>query len=104
MKRKQGCRVGGMQPEMIIALLLIEPVLEQYNQELVLTEGTGGKHSDTSRHYSGFAIDVRTWKLQEDNTEDECADKIRTALGHEYKVIVHDSHFHIMFIGMRVTA
>ena len=100
MKRKQSCRVGGTQPEMIIALLLIEPVLNEYAQELVWTEGTGGKHSDTSRHYSGNAIDVRTWKLQEDGTEEECADKLRTALGTEYRVIIHDTHFHIMFIGI----
>ena len=100
MRRKNSCRVGGIQPEMIIALLLIEPVLNDYEQELVWTEGTGGEHSDTSRHYLGFAVDVRTWKLQEDNTEDECADKLRTALGKEFRVIIHDTHFHVMFLGL----
>ena len=102
MKIKQGCRVGGIKPEMIIATLLIEPVLNDYGQELVITEGTGGKHSATSRHYSGNALDVRIWKLSEDGTVDECADKLRTALGAEYRVIVHDTHLHIMFIGLAV--
>lgn len=102
MKRKKGVRIGGVQPEMVVAMLLVEPVLDSYNQEMVLTEITGGMHSETSRHYSGFAIDVRTWQLQEDDTVEDCAAKIREALGCEYKVIVHETHIHIQFIGLPV--
>jgi hypothetical protein len=102
MKRKKNVRIGGVQPEMVVAMLLVEPVLDSYNQEMVLTEVTGGMHSETSRHYSGFAFDIRTWQLQEDETVDQCAEKIRDALGKEYRVIVHDTHIHVMFIGLPV--
>ena len=36
-----------------------------FNRPLVVTSGNDGRHSRTSRHYRGMAIDIRSWDKSE---------------------------------------
>ena len=100
MRLKLGAKINGVQPEMLWCMMIIEPILDEYNQELILTSITDGEHSSKSRHYIGYAIDIRTWQLKQDQKTGECATRMQDALGKEFYVHVEDTHIHIQFNGL----
>ena len=102
MRFKSGIMVGGIKPEMVVALMVIEPILEQYGQECVVTAVRDGKHSKNSKHYLGYAVDLRSWVLSRDNTASNCASAIQTALGGEYFVQAESDHIHAQFNGLPI--
>ncbi len=93
---KSGVRVGGIRPEMVLAYLIAAPILVKHGQEAVITSCTDGKHSKTSRHYIGCAIDLRTRDM-DDVTADKAALAIANALGGEYYVAFEKNHIHLQF-------
>lgn len=103
MRIRPGASIRGIQPETVIALLVLEPICMRYGFELVLTEATGGKHKEGSLHPVGFAVDTRGKALIGDRREvfvGEC----RLALGQllpehsgEFDFVdehTADGHFH----------
>lgn len=100
MKLKSGVRVGHVKPPIVLCFYIIEPVLELYGQELVVTSICDGKHSKNSKHYLGYACDIRTWQLTENGTIQEAAKDIQNALGEEYYIAVESDHIHIQFNGL----
>ena len=71
MKRKNN-RVSfdGIHPGLVPYLFIIDEVYRDYlGHEVVITSCTDGKHSATSRHYLGTAVDVRTWTTPVSGTQ-----------------------------------
>ena len=99
---KQGTKVFGIRPELIMAILVAEGVYNKYSTDLVLTSVVGGRHSFTSLHYTGCAFDIRTRELNPDHIE-EIGEAIRQALTSEYDVVVERDHIHIEFQPKRST-
>ncbi len=97
MKIKPGVRLNGLRVEMMVALMIIEPILKRYQQELVITSALDSKHSNRSRHYVGHGLDVRTRDIVGD--VNEVVDKIKADLGSEYYVAFEKNHIHISFNG-----
>ena len=78
---------------------------------LHILHGLDGKHSRSSRHYQGCAIDIRTWKNPSDSSSGQIkgADRralvgqIRKILGKNFWVLEHfdsagePTHLHISF-------
>lgn len=95
---KPGVKVNGLRPEMIIVLIVAGWIWADRGQRVVLTEGTGAKHSLTSRHYIGFAVDLRTNYFSE-AVANSVSRELQTALGKEYKVVLHKTHIHTQFNG-----
>lgn len=95
-KIKEGAKLNGLQPQMVIALVVASAVYSSYNVDCVLTEGTGGKHGRGSLHYIGNAIDLRTRDLGV-SVRSRVADEIREALGEQYDVVLESDHIHIEF-------
>lgn len=93
---KPGASIRGIQSEIIIGLMAIEPIFLSYGSELTITAGTDGKHKEGSLHYKGLAVDIRSRDLQE-------GDRIRvleegkSALGDEFDFISEADHFHLEF-------
>ncbi len=99
MKIKKGVRVGGLQPEMLLAIAIIEPISLSFSQELVITSAIDGIHSKTSRHPLGYAIDIRT----RDMTDSERAAKaMQESLGDEYFVLHESTHIHVQFNSTQI--
>jgi len=96
---KQGAKIQGLQPEMVLACILIKPILAKYKQDFVITEGTGGEHSQKSRHYIGYAVDVRTRDIANDAEKIRMSNEVRSVLGDEYYIKLHETHLHIQFNG-----
>jgi len=49
-----------LQPPLMIALIVVDQVYQEFGHNLVITSMNEGKHSDTSLHYAGAAFDCRT--------------------------------------------
>jgi hypothetical protein len=100
MKLKPGARITGIKPELLFALCVADSCykLAPANEELVVTEVTGGTHSPGSLHYVGLAADLRlpsTWNLQ------AMTDRLKEALGADFDVVNNETtpptHIHIEF-------
>lgn len=94
---KKGVNVQGIRPELIIAIIVCNDVYIENDKELVITSVNDGKHSNTSLHYSGCAIDLRTHYFENEAEVVEVADQIKDRLGIDYDVIVEDDHIHLEY-------
>jgi hypothetical protein len=63
---------------------------------LVVTSGTDGTHSAGSLHYYGYALDVRTRFLTEDEKK-QVVEQLRNDLQSDYHVIEHSTHIHVEY-------
>lgn len=93
---KPGVKVAGIRPEMILAVMVAERVCERYGVDLVITSALDGKHSETSLHYSGCAVDLRNKEMASD-AKDEAVRTLKESLGRDYDVILEVDHIHIEF-------
>lgn len=100
MRIKPGVSILGLKPEMLVVLMVAEPIIKRYTPEgLVITSGVEGKHSKkTSKHYVGYGLDLRSRDINAEFRE-EVAQKISEALGPEFYVAFEKDHFHISFNG-----
>lgn len=99
MKIKAGVSLLGLKPEMLVALIVADKIIDRYGAQCVITSGIEGAHSKrTSKHYVGYGLDLRSRDIPEDERED-CAEDIRDALGREFYVAFEIDHFHISFDG-----
>ena len=96
MKIKPGVSIAGVQPELVVGMMVINSVYEKWNIEYVLTSVKDGKHKKKSLHYVGYAQDSRTRDFVEDDLSDVAAD-LRDSLGDEFDVVLEGDHFHIEF-------
>ena len=98
MQIKPGASIQGLKPEMLVAIQIAEGVWTSLCRELVITAGTDGKHSKTSRHYIGMALDFRS-RYFTPRQKKAAVVSLRIKLGPEFKVVVHKRHIHVQFNG-----
>jgi len=95
MRLKEGVKLAGIQPEIVLALQIAEQIYKDYGVELVVTSLLDGKHSSpNSLHYVGKAADLRTRDILA-NRREEIRKKLADALGNEFDVILEADHYHI---------
>ncbi len=94
MKFKVGVSIAGVRPEISIALQVVEPILEKYGQEAVITSCMDGKHKRASAHYTGRAVDLRIWDITDKR---KCVLDMQDALGKDFDVIMESDHIHLEF-------
>jgi hypothetical protein len=96
MECKEGIKIAGVSPEIVLAIFCADSIWTRFNQDLVVTEVTGGKHGVGSLHYVGHAVDLRTRYFS--NTEKQLVfEALKKALGENYDVILHSTHIHVEF-------
>ena len=93
---KPDVRITGLRPEIVLALLVAERAYAEIGCELVLTSGVEGAHSPGSFHYAGSAVDSRTLNVPADKLK-PLVEKIRSALGPDFDVVLESNHLHIEF-------
>jgi hypothetical protein len=94
LRLKNGVSINGIGPNIIAVLAPAALIWERHGQELVVTSGTDGDHSEGSLHYVGLALDFRTRYFGLDQSFEVAAD-LRKALGMDYDIVLHSSHLHI---------
>lgn len=90
---KEGVSLAGIQPTIVLALLVTEQVFLNRGELLVVTSALDGVHMRGSLHYVGAAVDVG---LPPSNVAPTVAD-IAIQLGDNYDVVLEAGHIHIEF-------
>ncbi len=93
---KDGVSLADLKPEMQTVLIVADEVYDRHGQEVVVTSHKDGGHSPQSKHYSGYALDLRTRYFDREQVPVVATD-MRAALGDDYDVVVHGSHLHIEY-------
>ena len=97
---KDGVTVSDLNPDIVQIIPEVSRIHSKYtNKTLVITSGTDGVHGYNSRHYEGFAIDIRTNHLNDEDVL-SLSDDITEALGNDFYVLLEDyresnEHIHI---------
>ena len=89
----------GLSTEALLGIIITERVLAEFDSDLTIASLNDGKHSKTSRHYSGDAWDVRTWGIK--GKEEIVCQRLREALGKHYFVLFEGDHIHISYKPQR---
>ena len=97
MKLKEGIKLNGVKPELLLAIFTAERIWLNFGLELVVTEVTGGKHGRGSLHYAGLACDLRTRYFKDEDEKLEVKNLLAEALGENYDVILEPTHIHVEF-------
>lgn len=93
---KPGVNLAGIAPEMAIANSIVFGCFQEHGTYTVITSALDGKHSRTSLHYVGFALDYRTRHITAVESE-LIAGRIRECLGEQFDVIRESTHIHVEF-------
>ena len=96
MRIKEGVNLEGVQWQLFKAAIIAESIYQKYGAECVITSGNDGSHKEGSLHYSGKALDLRTWNLH--GREVQVCAELKKALGDEYDVILEGGtqpHIHV---------
>ena len=95
MRLKPEVNPSALRPELLLALVIAERVFEEFDYECVVTSLNDSAHSDTSLHYAGAAVDLRTRHMKDD--AQILTEKIRRNLTNDYDVILELNHIHIEY-------
>jgi hypothetical protein len=93
---KKDVNAKGLQPEILLAILIAEGVYAKYGRELVITSLLDGQHMHNSLHYKGLAVDLRIHHLDKKEISYIVA-YLKTRLGSQYDVVLETTHIHIEF-------
>lgn len=93
---KDDVKVGGLRPEILLALMVAKDVYGQAGFECVVTSGLEGEHKRRSYHHLGLGIDLRIFHIPSDHAR-AIADRIREYLTDEYTVLLESDHIHIHY-------
>lgn len=95
-KEGTDAKVKGMQPEILLAIIIASELLwRMFEKDLTLTSVTDS-HKPPSLHPLGYAFDMRTWGMS--GTEKaKFGDELTDLLGAEYDVVVEEDHIHVEF-------
>ena len=103
---KQGVRLRGLRPEVVMAALVVEGVYEKYGYTCVITSAADQEHSTGSEHYTGLALDFRLNSLPA-ATRPTIVSDVKAALGEDFDVL-HESagtpneHLHVEYDPKRL--
>lgn len=96
LKVKQGVKLSGLKPEILIAVIISDDVFAKHNKDCIITSALDGNHMLGSLHYSGLAIDIRTRHVLKEDIPNITLE-IKKSLGFDYDVIFEKDHIHIEF-------
>lgn len=97
---KPGVRIGGLKPQMLIALRVVEDQMNLLQCDTIVTSANDSQHMHGSKHFIGSALDFRT---KHTGRGKAVSDAIRKELGPMgFDVILEDlggqnEHLHIEY-------
>jgi hypothetical protein len=98
---KDGAVIKTMPPVVLDGIIEIAMIFARNGYPFVITEKDGGKHMDGSLHYTGFAIDFRSWVVPVHKRPALLA-QIKRALGPDWDVVEEHDHFHAEYQPKKV--
>lgn len=90
-----------LKPQIVLALIIVDQVMQQYGQQAMITSINDATHSQTSLHYDGGAVDLRSkWFANPEAVLETC----KQALGNipDIDIILEaagtdNEHFHMEY-------
>ncbi len=100
MKIKAGVRLKDLQPQLVLAAMVVSAIYDSLRVECVITSANDSTHGTNSLHYKGCALDFRTKNYAGDKAA--LRDEIKEALGQDFDVVLEDlgaanEHLHLEF-------
>jgi len=97
---KAGVKVKGLQPEILLAIMVAKEVFYEAGYPLIITSLLDGKHSKNSLHYSGNAVDYRSKHIKSYREKQEILKILQFRLGSDYDIILEgvgttNEHYHV---------
>lgn len=89
-----GCRLLGMQPELLLGLIVANDVFERAQYDMTVTCISDSKHSNSSLHYVGFAADI---SLPPIDNPGIIIKRIKDHLGDDFDVVLENDHIHMEY-------
>lgn len=94
---KPGVKTRGLQPEMLLGLVIIDGVWTRMAiGPVVVTSITDGKHGENSLHYKGQAVDIRIRDYLTE-TLGAVVNMCKESLGSDYDVVLEKDHIHVEY-------
>lgn len=94
---KSGVSINGISSEMLFALWQTAHIYNNYGQNLTVTSARDGKHKVNSLHYSGQALDFRTYDVEKSKMQLIYSALHFSLSNRGYDVILESDHLHIEF-------
>jgi len=104
LRLKPGVRLGGLCPEIAVAMVVVSGVFADEGEDAVVTSASDGVHSRRSFHYSGSAFDCRIRHIPDTGGKWEwITKKIQQSLGTDFEVLLErkNAHIHIEYQPLR---
>ena len=96
MQLKTGVKLRGLQPELLLALIVADGIYKKYfARDLVVTSVTDGCHKVGSKHFVGQAADLRLWGLE--GRVESIVSALVAALGEDFDVVPEKDHIHLEY-------
>lgn len=94
---KEGVSVDGIKKETIEIIVILNTYFElRIGKPFVITSCTDGKHMKGSKHYSGYAIDIRTRHLSATEIDNFIA-WFKSHHDEEYDIVLEKDHIHVEY-------
>lgn len=93
---KPGVTPHGVQPELLLGLMIADGVYSRNHYPMTVTSLTDGTHKAGSLHYKGQAADLRTRDVAMPLLG-VIVREIKEALGADYDVILEGDHLHMEY-------
>ena len=93
---KTNVNIYGVQPELVLSVLLINQVFLKHNQNMIITSMIDGVHNLGSLHPKGFAIDIRTRDIFKPIL-DRIIQELKENYDDQLDIILESDHLHIEF-------
>jgi hypothetical protein len=98
---KVGVRILGLRAELLLGILVVNSVYEEFNIDLEITCLIEGVHSVASLHYAGQGVDLGVHRIPADKRV-EVLNKAKNALGEDFDLLheyvgLPNEHFHLEY-------
>lgn len=96
MRFKEGVKIKGMTPELVVGLMIMDSVYRFHGVDMVITSVVEADHMPGSKHYCGCAADLRIRNLTPTLINDIYREA-KDALGKNYDLVLEKDHLHLEY-------
>ena len=101
LRLKAGVKLRHLQPPLVLAITgTCVPLFADFGLDCTVTSCNDSKHSATSLHFSGCAVDLRTRHIPTTTDKKLTRDRLNDALGDDFDVLLEgegtpNEHIHL---------
>ena len=98
MRVKKGVSFDGVKDWILFALSVVDRIMRDRETPFVVTSVCDGKHKVGSKHYEGYAFDMRNSVFRDKADQDAFVKQLRGELDPmDFDIVVEGDHIHIEY-------